>query len=200
MEEREEAEPRGRWWRRGRRGKGKGRLTGESAQLSFLTGGGLGLCFPGRGFTINRWAAKYHPPRPVLPFPRRISRFPALALAAFDVSRAAIEPEGIRIQKTHSAAKQSGTSILGFPSLARKSDGCARPLGCWVGRVEFTRINKAGGSAVRDLPEGCRKCAAPPAAALSRVRRYTVHKHPSSYIGQCHFPTLGGKRHNESGT
>lgn len=96
--------------------------------------------------------------------------------------------------------KQSGTSILGFPSLARKSDGCARPLGCWVGRVEFTRINKAGGSAVRDLPEGCRKCAAPPAAALSRVRRYTVHKHPSSYIGQCHFPTLGGKRHNESGT
>lgn len=25
MEEREEAEPRGRWWRRGRRGKGKGR-------------------------------------------------------------------------------------------------------------------------------------------------------------------------------
>lgn len=49
-------------------GEGKGRLTGECAQLWFLTGKRAGICFFGRGLTINTWAAKCYPV-PLFPYP-----------------------------------------------------------------------------------------------------------------------------------
>ena len=132
-EEREGVKP-SCWWRRGRRRRGKGRLTGECAQLRFLTGKRPRVMFLwARSYhTINRWAAKYCGSRSVIPFPRYVSSRSSLPHPStcqglvFWRARACVWPEslrkigtpGIRKGTGRDCARQSDTSIPAvFPVL-----------------------------------------------------------------------------------